>query len=76
MSGYKIKNDYGLNTALQYFPNDFPRYGFTLHFDGIEDQTLKQEADQWGSDFIKLMEYSKSPEYGKIEMLSMSSKSR
>ena len=32
---------------------------------GIEDQTLKQEADQWGSDFIKLLEYRKSPEYGK-----------
>ena len=61
----KIKNNYGLNTALQYFPNDFPRSGLTFILYGIEDQTLKQEADQWGSDFIKLLEYRKSPEYGK-----------
>jgi hypothetical protein len=61
----KIKNNYGLNTALQYFPNDFPRSGLTFILYGIEDQTLKQEADQWGSDFIKLMEYRKSSEYGK-----------
>jgi hypothetical protein len=61
----KIKNNYGLNTALQYFPNDFPRSGLTFILCGIEDQTLKQEADQWGSDFIKLMEYSRNAEYGK-----------
>jgi hypothetical protein len=35
----KIKNNYGLNTALQYFPNDFPRSGFTFILYGIEDQT-------------------------------------
>ena len=61
----KIKNNYGLNAALQYFPNDFPRSGLTFILYGIEDQTLKQEADQWASDFIKLLEYRKSPEYGK-----------
>jgi hypothetical protein len=61
----KIKNNYGLNTALQYFPNDIPRSGLTFILYGIEDQTLKQEADQWGLDFIKLLEYRKSPEYGK-----------
>jgi hypothetical protein len=61
----KIKNNYGLNTALQYFPNDLPRSGLTFMLYGIENQTLKQEADQWGSDFIKLLEYRKSPEYGK-----------
>jgi hypothetical protein len=61
----KIKNNYGLNAALQYFPNDLPRSGFTFILYGIEDETLKQEADQWGSDFIKLLEYRKSPEYGK-----------
>ena len=61
----KIKNNYGLNTALKYFPNDFPRSGLTFMLYGIEDQTLKQEADQWGSDFIELVEYRKSPEYGK-----------
>ena len=61
----KIKNNYGLNAALQYFPNDFPRSGFTFMLYGIEDQTLQQEADRWRSDFIKLMEYRKNPEYGK-----------
>jgi hypothetical protein len=61
----KIKNKYGLNAALQYFPNDFPRSGFTFILSGIEDQTLQQEADRWHSDFIKLMEHRKNPEYGK-----------
>jgi hypothetical protein len=61
----KIKNKYGLNTALQYFPNDFPRSGFTFMLYGIEDQTPQQEAERWRSDFIKLMEYRKNPEYGK-----------
>jgi len=37
----KIKNKYGLNAALQYFPNDFPRSGFTFILSGIEDQTLQ-----------------------------------
>jgi hypothetical protein len=61
----KIKSNYGLNASLQYFPNDFPRSGFTFILYGIKDQTLKQEADQWRSNFISLMEYSKNPEYGK-----------
>ena len=61
----KNQKNYDLNTALQYFPNDLPRSGLTLILYGIEDQTLKQEADQWGLDFIKLLEYRKSPEYGK-----------
>ncbi|MFZ0346219.1 MAG: hypothetical protein WAM27_01580 [Nitrososphaeraceae archaeon] len=43
----KIKNNYGLNAALKYFPNDFPRSGFTFILYGIEDQTQKQGADQW-----------------------------
>ena len=38
----KIKNNYGLNAALKYFPNDFPRSGFTFILYGIEDQTQKQ----------------------------------
>jgi hypothetical protein len=28
---------------------------------------LKQEAEQWYSDYIKLMKYTKNPEYGKTE---------
>ena len=61
----KIKNNYGLEAALQYFPNDFPRSGFTFNLYGIEEKTLKQEADQCRSDFIKIMEFRKNPEYGK-----------
>ncbi|MGB7557983.1 MAG: hypothetical protein WBM37_05630, partial [Nitrososphaeraceae archaeon] len=38
----KIKNNYSLNAALKYFPNDFPRSGFTFILYGIEDQTQKQ----------------------------------
>jgi hypothetical protein len=63
---YQIKEGYGLKAALQFLPNDF-KYGFVCIFDNIEDHTLKQEADQWYSDFIKLMEYRKNTEYGKTE---------
>ena len=37
---------------MQYFPTDFPNFGFLYILDNVEDQTLKQEADQWYSDFI------------------------
>jgi hypothetical protein len=60
---YQVKEGYGLKAALQYFPNDF-QYGFPCIFDNMEDQKLKQEADQWYSDFLKLMEYSKNTKYG------------
>jgi hypothetical protein len=56
---YQIKETYTLKTSLQYFPNDFPRFGFSYILDNIEDQALKQEADIWYSDYLKLMEYSK-----------------
>jgi hypothetical protein len=62
----QINHIHGLKTALQYLPDDFPRYGFP-YVDNIEDQTLKQEVEQWYSDFIKLMKYTKNPEYGKTE---------
>jgi hypothetical protein len=62
---FQIKKNYGLKAALHYFPNDFPRFGFSYILDSIEDQLLKQEADQWHYDFIKLMNYSKDTEYGK-----------
>jgi hypothetical protein len=63
---YQIKEDYGPKAALHFFPNDF-RYGFPCIFDNTEDQTLKQEADQWYSDYIELLKYTKNTEYGKIE---------
>lgn len=58
----KIKSNSGLKAALQYFPNDFPRSGFTFILYCIEDKTLEQEAEQWRSDFVKLVEYRKNPE--------------
>jgi hypothetical protein len=63
---YQIKEGYGLKAALQFFPNDY-RYGFACTFDDIEDIALKQEADQWYSDYVKLMEYGKNTEYGKTK---------
>jgi hypothetical protein len=64
---FQIKENYALKAALQYFPNDLPSFGFSYIFDNIVDQMLKQEADQWHSDFIKLMEYSKNAKYGKTK---------
>lgn len=64
---FQIKENYTLEAALQYFPNDFPSFGFHYILDNIEDQTLKQEAEQWYSDFLKLMEYSKNAKYGRTE---------
>ena len=61
---YQIKEGYGLKAALHYFPNDY-RYGFGCTFDDVEDTAIKQEANQWYSDYVKLMEYSKNTEYGK-----------
>ena len=63
---YQIKEGYGLMAALQFFPNDY-RYGFACTFDDIEDTALKHEADQWYSDYVKLMEHSKNTEYGKTK---------
>lgn len=57
----------GLKAALQYIPNDFPKFGFHYKLDNIEDQELKQEADRWYSDFVRLMEYSRNTEYGKTK---------
>jgi hypothetical protein len=41
--------------------------GVPFILDNIEDQTLKHGAEQWRSDFIKLMEYSRNTEYGKTK---------
>jgi hypothetical protein len=63
---YQIKEGYGLKAALEFFPNDY-RYGFACTFDDIENIALKQEADQWFSEYVKLMEYGKNTEYGKTK---------
>jgi hypothetical protein len=44
---------------------DFPA------FDNIEDKTLKQEADQWYSDFIKLLEYSENTDMEKQSVFAV-----
>jgi hypothetical protein len=64
---FQIKENYTLKAALQYFPNGFPSFGFQYILDNIENQTLKQEAEQWYSDFLKLMEYSKNAKYGRTQ---------
>jgi hypothetical protein len=48
---YQIKEGYGMKAVLQFFSNDY-RYGFPFTFDDIEDTALKQEADQWYSDYV------------------------
>jgi hypothetical protein len=67
---FQIKENYTLKSALQYFPNDFPSFGFSYILNNLDDQALKQEANQWYSDFIKLMEYSKNTKYGRTKCFS------
>src|SRR5215218_7133222 len=64
---FQLKN-YSLKAALQYFPNDFPSFGFSYILDNIEDQLLKQEAEQWYSDFIKFIdkEQKRVDEWNKV----------
>jgi hypothetical protein len=64
---FQIKENYGLKAALQYFPNDFSKFGCPYILDNIEDQTMKQQATQWYSDFIKLMKFSKNAQYGRTK---------
>jgi hypothetical protein len=65
-----IDRSYGLKAALRYFPNDFPSYGFP-YVNNIEDQTLKQEAEQW----YKATKIHQKSRIWKDRMLSLSSKS-
>lgn len=64
---YQVKERYSLKVALQYFPNDFHDFliGFPSIFDNIEDQALKEDANRWYSDFVKLMEDSRNTKYGR-----------
>ena len=61
---YQVRERYSLRVALQYFPNDFSD-GFPSIFDNIEDQALKEDANRWYSDFVKLMDDSKNAKYGR-----------
>ena len=60
----KIEQDYTLETALQYFPDDFQSYVFPFNMDSISDPKLKEGAERWYSDFKDLMEYKRNPTYG------------
>jgi hypothetical protein len=61
----KIKQDYTLGTALQYFPDDFfLSIAFPFNMDSIRDSKLKEDANKWYSDFKDLMEYKRNPTYG------------
>ena len=60
----KIKQDYTLETALQYFPDDFSSLVFPCSMDGIDNPKLKEDASKWYSDFEDLMEYRRNPTYG------------
>jgi hypothetical protein len=59
----KIKQDYALEAALQYFPDDFPSIVFPFNIDIIDNPKLK-DASKWYSDFEDLMEYRRNPTYG------------
>ena len=61
---YQVKERYSLKVALQYFPNDFYD-GFPSILNNIEDQALKEDANGWYSDFVKLMEDSRNAKYGR-----------
>jgi hypothetical protein len=60
----KIEQDYSLETALQYFPDDFLSYVFPFNMDSIGDPKLKEDTNKWYSDFKDLMEYRRNPIYG------------
>ena len=60
----KIEQDYTLETASQYFPDDFLSYLFPFNIDSICDPKLKEDAEMWYSDFKDLMEYRRNPTYG------------
>lgn len=64
---FKIEQDYTLETALQYFPDDFLSLVFPFNMDSIDTPKLKEDANKWYSDFEDLMEYRRNPTYGKTK---------
>ena len=47
---------------LQYFPDD---YNGSISVQGIVDEKLKEEAQNWNKDYYELLEYRKNPRLGK-----------
>jgi hypothetical protein len=61
----KIEQDYTLEAALQYFPDDLMSLVFPFNMDSIDNPKLKEDANKWYSGFEDLMEYKRNPTYGK-----------
>jgi hypothetical protein len=57
------REDYNVKEGLQYFPENYFKWMFPL---GIPEQ-LKEEANNWYSDYIEFMEYRKNPHYGRTK---------
>ena len=61
---FQIKKDYGLKTALQFFPDDYPTCGLPSVSNHMPDAKLKEDADKWYLEYKNLMEYRRNPTYG------------
>ena len=57
------RENYNVKEGLQYFPDDYFAWMLPL---GIPDD-LKEEANEWYSDYIELMEYRKNPRIGRTK---------
>ena len=57
------RENYNVNEGLQYFPDDYFEWMFAL---GIPED-LKEEANNWYSDYIELMEYRRNPRVGRTK---------
>jgi hypothetical protein len=49
--------------AIRYFPNDYSQVLFPF---GVQEG-LEEEVDEWYSDYLGLMEYSRNPRFGKTK---------
>jgi hypothetical protein len=54
----------GSRKPLQYFPDD---YNGLISAQGIVDEKLKEEAQNWNKDYYELLEYRKNPIVGRIK---------
>ena len=57
------REDYNVKEGLRYFPDDYIKWMFPL---GVQEN-LKEEANKWYLDYIKLMEHRKNPGYGRTK---------
>jgi hypothetical protein len=57
------RENYNVKEGLQYFPDDYFEWMFPL---GIPEN-LKEEANKWYCEYMKLMEYRKNSRYGRTK---------